>query len=178
MGLLDYDYDELAERVQHGLDRLTANFLTAHRARVRLDQVDFHGREHLDLELEYAGHRLRVRQMGRADEPGAAGVPEPEEFESLFDGRPSREWAREELAAWLRGLPAGAATPTGEARPVDPHNPFLAEARPRAERPLENPLLGERPASGAKRPNPLAGEDDEAERRKRRALEWLSGDQD
>ncbi|GEM_PF-5202812 len=174
MGLLDYDFLELAERVQQGLDRLAANYLASHHAIVRRDMVDFHGREHLDFEVEYAGHRLRVRQVGFPLPIGETGQPRLEEFESLFDGRPSREIPRDELAAWLAALPSGrlAAAPV-EPQP-DPSNPFLHTPRAAgASQPSRNPFLEEQRAKQP-RANPLL-EERSPEAAKRKALEWLSG---
>jgi len=176
VGLLEYDYAELAERIQRGLDRLTANFLTAHRARVRRDLVDFHGREHLDFELESGGHHLRVRQIGTPRAIGDPQEPHLEEFESLFDGRPSRETPASEIADWLRALPAGAAPPEPRTPVADADNPFLAEARPKPAAPLPNVFLRDAPETPAP-PNPFAQPRD-AEARKRRALDWLGGSDD
>ena len=47
MGLLEWDYDELAERVQTGLDRLSVSFFRGHGGRLRRDELDFHGYEHV-----------------------------------------------------------------------------------------------------------------------------------
>src|SRR5947209_3061414 len=107
MGLLEYDFIEMATRLQHGLDRLTANYLTDHQAQVLRDLLDFHGREHLEFEVEQGGHHLRVRQVGVQRGIGEPGEPTPDDFESLFDDRPSTEVPPEELAAWLAALPAG-----------------------------------------------------------------------
>src|SRR5690242_5165388 len=113
MSLLDWDYEELAERVQTGLDRLSVGFFRAHGARIRRDDEDFHGYEHVELEVSHGGHRLYVKQYGRArrlDEgPPAPGAVPLEEFASTFDERPAGEVARPELARWLAALPAGEA---------------------------------------------------------------------
>jgi hypothetical protein len=174
VSFLDYDFAEMATRVQRGLDRLTANYLAAHGARVHLDVVDFHGREHLDFELRHGDHSLRVRQVGPVRGLDDPGEPRPEEFESVFDGRPSRGAETRLIADWLAALPAGRAAP--EPRPTaDPDNPFLGEPRPTPRAPGANPLLDERPAA-EEAPNPFArpGEDEA----RRRALRWLSEDQE
>jgi hypothetical protein len=171
--MLEYDFQEMAARVQHGLDRLTASYLVGHGARARRDVVDFHGREHLDLEAEHGGHHLRVRQVAEARAIGDPRGVTPEEFESLFDGRAADQAPLETLANWLRGLPAGRAAPERVAPRTETDNPFLAEAPRRSDRPASNPLLEERSADQP-RENPFAA-DDEAERRKRRAREWLGG---
>src|SRR5262245_35472807 len=100
MQLFDYDYDDLAAQIQTGLERIAINFLRGHGARIRLDVVDFHGGEHVELELSASGHSLKVHQLGP---PGGLGLAESGpagsragEFESLFDGWPATNTPREE----------------------------------------------------------------------------------
>jgi hypothetical protein len=177
MGLLDWDYDELARRVQHGLDRLSVSFLRGHGARVHRDALDFHGYEHVELELEHAGHRLEIRQYGPAPgEVSGMGVvtdlgaaPAEAEFSSVFDGRPSDEVAPATLVRWLASLPAGEAAPEWQPRTAADDNPFAPTRRaPEAAAP-DNPFHAARAApSGA---NPFA--EPGADERRQRALEWL-----
>lgn len=174
MGLFDYDYEELAQRAQSRLDRLTVDFLRGHGARVRLDEVDFHGDEHIELELSHGGHRLSVRQHGPATglDPSSAlplGV-----FESAFDGRPTARVPLHTIAEWLKGLPAGEAPAERRAKRFDADNPFAARlggARS-DDAPPANPFLP--PAQQRDEPNPFGSSDAEARRKK--ALDWLGGD--
>jgi hypothetical protein len=176
MGLLDWDYDELALRLQTGLDRLTVSFLRGHRARVRRDAVDFHGFEHIELELTHDGHRLYVRQYGPAldREPPPVALDTPaREFVSTFDDRPTSAVPRAELARWLASLPAGEAPPERPRPEAARDNPF-ASAPPRREEPAptRNPFLAERPSAPER--NPFAPPP--AEERRREALRWLQAD--
>jgi hypothetical protein len=185
MSLLDWDYDEVARRAQTGLDRLSVSFFRGHHARMRRDELDFHGFEHVELEVSHDGHRLHVRQYGRArgqDEVLAAGEAVPlEEFESTFDNRPAAEVPVAELARWLATLPVGEA-PREAARPAaDPANPFAPSPdaprprRPEPPTPAANPFLAERP-SASPTSNPFAPP--APEERRERALDWLRGDDD
>jgi hypothetical protein len=181
MSLLDWDYDDLARQVQHGLDRLSVSFFRRHGAHVRRDELDFHGYDHVDFEVAHAGHRLRVRQYTRArglDESAAPSGPRPaEEFESTFDDRPAASVPVEQLARWLASLPAGEASPAVDRPAADAANPFAAPARPRAPRapgpPASNPFATERPSGPAA--NPFAPPP--ADERRQRALDWLGGDE-
>lgn len=179
MSLLDWDYNELARRIQSGLDRATVSFLRGHRARIRRDEVDFHGYEHIELEVAHGGHRLHVRQYARArglDEVAGAGAVPVEQFSSTFDGRPAAQVPVATLARWLATLPEGAAPAQTEAGALDPTNPFVAEAPPRPEptsAPAANPFLAERASQPAV--NPFAPPS--PEERRRRALDWLRGDE-
>jgi hypothetical protein len=183
MSLLDWDYDELARRVQTGLDRLSVSFFRGHGARLRRDELDFHGFEHVELEINHDGHWLRVRQYGRArgqDEMAAGEAVPLEEFSSTFDDRPATEAARPELARWLATLPAGEAPREAAPPAADLANPFAppAEARPRARpepaAPAANPFLAERRSEPPPR-NPFAPP--AADERRDRALDWLRGDE-
>jgi hypothetical protein len=181
MSLLDWDYDDLARQVQHGLDRLSVSFFRRHGARVHRDELDFHGYDHVEFEVAHAGHRLRVRQYTRArglDETTAPSGPRPaEEFESIFDDRPAAEFSVELLARWLASLPAGEASPETERPRADAANPFAAPAKPRAPQapsaPAANPFATERSPGPAA--NPFAPP--AADERRQRALDWLSGDE-
>jgi hypothetical protein len=179
MSGLDWDYEDLARQAQMGLDRVGVSFFRRHGARVREDSVDFHGYEHVDLEVRHDGHRLHVRHYGPGRGPEGSlvtGAPlQTEEFVSTFDDRPTAEVPVEWLAQWLAGLPVGEVAPERAARAVDPDNPFAATPRePRAAPPpAQNPFLSERSASEAL-PNPFApspGTD-----RRQQALDWLRGD--
>ncbi len=180
MSLLDWDYEDLARQVQKGLDRLSVSFFRRHGARVRRDELDFHGYEHVEFEVAHAGHQLRVRQYTRArglDESAAPSGPRPaEEFESTFDGRPAARVPVAELARWLASLPAGEASPETSRSAPDAANPFAAEVKPRAPRapsaPAANPFAADRPTGPAT--NPFAPPS--ADERRQRALDWLSGE--
>ncbi len=183
MSLLDWDYDEIAYRVQTGLDRLTVSFFRHHGARVRRDEVDFHGYEHLELEVAHDGHRLRVRQYARArgleETPPGRNEPYPtEELTSTFDDQPASAVPTERLARWLASLPAGQAASTPDLPPPDPTNPFAPPPRraggPQPPAPSHNPFLTERPAAPG--PNPFAPPSPEEKRQ--RALDWLRSDDD
>jgi hypothetical protein len=182
MSLLDWDYEEIAHRVQRGLDRLSVSFFRRHGARILRDTVDFHGYEHLELEVAHGGHRLHIRQYAPArgldGTPAAASPAVAEEFTSTFDGRPAAEVPVKELARWLATLPVGEAPPEPATTAPDPHNPFAA-ARDLPERaaepplpPERNPFLRERPRQPT--PNPFAPP--APEERRRRALDWLRGE--
>jgi len=180
MSLLDWDYDEIAYRVQTGLDRLTVSFFRHHGARVRHDAVDFHGYEHVELEVAHGGHRLHVRQYARArsldETPIGRSEPYPtEEFSSTFDDQPASAVPIGRLRAWLASLPAGEAVPAAEP-PPDPTNPFAPPPRRRSKSPAAptpNPFLAERPPPTSPE-NPFAPPS--AEEKRRRALDWLQGD--
>jgi hypothetical protein len=178
VSLFDYDYDELAAQIQHGLERIAVNFLRAHGARVRRDTLDFHGIERIDLELEAAGHSLTIHQAGRPRSSGDQDVaPGPaDEFESLFDGWPVENTAPETIALWLASLPLGEAPPERSSSAAGADNPFARERQrsPRTapEVPGHNPFLGER--SGGSSANPFA--DSDAERRRQETLRRLRGD--
>ena len=183
MGMLDYDYDDLARQVQHGLERIGINFLRSHGARVRRDLVDFHGYEQVDLELTHDGHTLKVHQVGRprgfdAEAAPAVTAEIEEEFESTFDGWPAAHFPPEELARWLAGLRQGEAPPERLKASPDAANPFAAERPaplPRLEpEPSINPFLTERgQPSGS---NPFA--DSDRDRKRQEMLRRLKGDDD
>jgi hypothetical protein len=181
MSLLDWDYDDLARQVQGGLDRLSVSFFRRHGARVRRDELDFHGYDHVEFELAHDGHRLCVRQYTRArglDETPAPSGPRPaEEFESQFDDRPAAEVPVERLARWLASLPLGEAPPETDRPAADAANPFAAPARRSAPRaptaPAPNPFASERPSGPAA--NPFAPP--AADERRQHALDWLRGDE-
>src|SRR6266516_1702670 len=93
--IFDYDFDDLAQQVQTGLERLAINFLRGHGATMRRDVVDFHGYEQVGRELEPDGHALGIHQVGPPRGPGvstAEAGPAALEvvFESTFDGWPSK----------------------------------------------------------------------------------------
>jgi hypothetical protein len=180
MSLLNWDHDEIAYRVQTGLDRLSVSFFRGHGARVRRDDVDFHGYEHVDLEVAHAGHRLQVRQYARAGESDApAGPREPfptEEFASTFDDAPARAVPAGQLAAWLASLPLGEATAPAKVSEPDPTNPFAPPPRAGSAEPIareKNPFLVERPRAPDPA-NPFAPPATDEQRQ--RALEWLRSD--
>jgi hypothetical protein len=180
--LFQYDYDELAQQVQHGLERVTISFLRAHGARLRRDQTDFHGKEYVELELHHGQHSLTVRQTRAAPPPGAdlslASPPPLDEFESSFDGWPAANTPAETIAAWLRSLPAGEAPAERPAARPEPTNPFLQERpgpRSPGGAPARNPFLAERPARPPAE-NPFAADDDR-ERQRQELLRRLRGDQ-
>ena len=173
MSLLDWDYDDLAHSVQHRLDRLAVSFLRGHGARIHRDDLDFHGYEHVELELNHGGHRLAVRQYGPAtDEAGAAPKAPRREFASSFDGRPSAQVPAADLATWLASLPAGEALPELKVTPAPVDNPFAPTVRPATAPPTDNPFRPS-PSTGSAH-NPFAPPP--ADERRRRALDWLSGD--
>ena len=181
MGLLDYDFDDLARQVQEGLERIGINFLRAHGARVRRDLVDFHGHEQVDLEVTHDGRTLTIHQVGRprgleADTAAPPSGEVEEEFDSTFDGWPAAQYPREELAQWLASLPAGEAPRERLRAAPDPANPFAAE-RPAPLPQLEtepdfNPFLGQRPRPSGS--NPFA--DAERDRKRQDMLRRLRGD--
>ena len=181
MSFLEYDYEDLARQVQTRLDRLGVSFLRAHGARMKLDVVDFHGWERIDLELSHADHTLVVHQVGRprgfeADPAEPPGPSTEEEFESTFDGWPAGNVPREELARWLARLPPGEAPPEKKTAPADPSNPFATE-RPRpvpslASEPSFNPFLSDRRQTNDA--NPFA--DPDRERKRQEMLRRLKGD--
>jgi hypothetical protein len=180
MSLLNWDHDEIAYRVQTGLDRLSVSFFRRHGARVRRDEVDFHGYEHVDLEVAHAGHRLQVRQYARAGEADAAvGPREPfptEEFVSTFDDAPAHTVPADQLAAWLASLPLGEATAPAHVPAPDPANPFAPPPRAGSTAPLareNNPFLGER-TMAPDLANPFAPP--AADEQRQHALEWLRSD--
>jgi hypothetical protein len=179
MSLLNWDHDEIAYRVQTGLDRLSVSFFRRHGARVRRDELDFHGFEHVDLEVTHAGHRLQVRQYARAGEAAATlGPREPfptEEFVSTFDDGPAGAVPASQLAAWLASLPVGEAAGPADAPAPDPTNPFVPAARAGSGSVARenNPFLGERPRAPDVA-NPFAPT--AADEQRQRALEWLRRD--
>lgn len=176
MSLLDWDFDDLARRLQSGLDRLTVSFLRGHHAKIQQDTVDFHGQEHIELVLEHDGHRLELRQFGPLEEsaPDPSGTAATREFRSLFDGRPARDVPLPTLAAWLSSLPAGVAQAERLAAPPPPDNPFAPAPRAPAAPLAGNPFQ----SSGAPAtiPNPFA--QPAGDERRQRALDWLQGDGD
>ncbi|HEY7068197.1 MAG TPA: hypothetical protein VII06_42505 [Chloroflexota bacterium] len=179
MSLLNWDYDDLARQVQHGLDRLSVSFFRRHGARVRRDELDFHGYDHVEFEVAHDGHRLAVRQYTLArgpDERAAPTGPRPaEEFESTFDGRPAAQLPAGRLARWLASLPAGEAAPEAARPAADAGNPFAAPARPAAPpptAPAHNPFRTERADAPAANPFTTHSTDE----RRQEALDWLSGD--
>jgi hypothetical protein len=178
MDLFAYDHEELARRIQTGLDRMTVNYLRAHGARVHRDDLDFHGFEHVDLEVEHDNHHLVVRQTSRLRE-SATDAPSPADadissFESTFDGQPADSASTGLIAQWLALLPAGELK---EARPkphIDASNPFLSDVQERqSQEPAVNPFL-----TGPKKPaperNPFAPDD--SDRKRRAAFDWLAGE--
>ena len=177
MDLFDYDYEELARRVQSRLDRLTVDYLRAHGARIRKDVLDFHDREHIDLEVAHGPHLLKVRQIGPSTGLDPTSAPPLEIFESTVDGAPARQAPLEALSEWLASLPKG----TAEAEPARDEpardNPFLAE-RPTERKPQPaskqaNPFLSDsRPREES---NPFT--DPDADERRRKARQWLGSDQ-
>jgi hypothetical protein len=180
--LFDYDYEELADQVQHGLERITVNFLRAHGARINKDLVDFHGNEQIDLELSYDGNALKVHQVGRPRGPGYESGAPPlagvvEEFESSFNGWPAADVSRDLIVRWLASLPAGEAATETDRPAADPTNPFTRETPRRsaaspAPAPTDNPFLREaRQESGA---NPFAPDD--RDKKRKDALRWLGDD--
>lgn len=180
MSLLNWDHDEIAYRVQTGLDRLSVSFFRRHGALLRRDDVDFHGYEHVDLEVAHAGHRLKVRQYARAGESDApAGPREPfptEEFASTFDDAPASAVPAGQLAAWLASLPLGEATAPANAPAPDPANPFAPPPRAGSAGTIareNNPFLVERPRT-LDPANPFAPP--AADDQRQRALEWLRSD--
>src|SRR4051794_35364618 len=180
MSLLNWDHDEIAYRVQTGLDRLSVSFFRRHGARVRRDEVDFHGYEHVDLEVAHAGHRLQVRQYARTgDTDAAVGLHEPfptEEFESTFDDAPAQAVPAGQLAAWLASLPLGEAKGPANVPAADPTNPFAPPPRVGSAGPLaraNNPFLGERPRA-PDLANPFAPP--AADEQRQQAVEWLRSD--
>ncbi len=182
MSLLEWDYDEIARRVQTGLDPIGVSFFRRHGARMRRDALDFHGFEHVDLEVAYDGHCLVVTQYARArglDEiDGSERVP-VEEFTSTFDARPTADVPTAELAAWLASLPVGEAVGTAERPLADPTNPFAPPPGTREPRrqspptPAANPFLPER-SSPPTSSNPFAPPS--GDERRERARDWLRGD--
>ncbi|MCC7106727.1 MAG: hypothetical protein IT307_16445 [Chloroflexi bacterium] len=175
MSLFDYDYDELARRVQSRLDRLTVDYLKSRGARIKRDVLDFHGDEHIELEVDHGGHRLSVRQLGPATGLDPANAPPLEVFDSTFDSQPAAKTSAAMLARWLAELPVGEAAPERKTSTVDADNPFAGGPVPDAPRdPGFNPFLRPRQEAGGK--NPFQSGD--AGERKKRALEWLGGDDD
>jgi hypothetical protein len=180
--LFEYDYEELADQIQHGLERITVNFLRAHGARINKDLVDFHGNEQIDLELSYDGSSLKVHQVGRPRGPGLEASAQPlagsvEEFESLFNGWPAADVSRDLIHRWLASLPAGEAVLEAERPAADPANPFAREAPRRpapipAPAPADNPFLRESPRESGS--NPFAPDD--RDRKRKDALRWLGDD--
>src|ERR671932_196937 len=72
MSLLDWDYDDLARQVQGGLDLLSVSFFRRHGARVRRDELDFHGYDHVEFELAHDGHRQRAAEWAGGQSVRAA----------------------------------------------------------------------------------------------------------
>jgi hypothetical protein len=181
MSLFDWDYDDLARQVQRRLDRLSVSFFRRHGARLRRDELDFHGYDHVEFEIAHDGHRLHVRQYTRAeslDETSVASGPRPaEEFESTFDGRPAADVPADRLAAWLASLPAGEAPAEMARPPTDAANPFAVPATPQASRPPSAPAANPFASGRSSEPaaNPFAPPP--ADERRQRALDWLGGDQ-
>jgi hypothetical protein len=182
VSLFDYDYDDLAQQLQHGLERIAVNFLRQHGARMMRDDVDFHGFEQVSLELAHAGHTLKVRQAGRPRGPGQVQTPVSklgpgEEFESTFDGWPTEDVPPKDLAAWLRDLPVGEVAAESPKTQADPHNPFAVERRPKEPTfespPSFNPFLSER--GGSSGPNPFA--DSDRDRKRQEMLRRLKGEE-
>lgn len=180
MNPFEYDYDDLARQVQSGLERIGVNFLLSHGARVRRDQVDFHGYEQIDLELTHDGRTLVIHQVGR---PRLAGSVEPapvvgveEVFESTLDGWPASNTHPHVVARWLTSLPAGEAPPERSRAAADSTNPFARPSEPsRPEaglQPAANPFLGERPRRVEA--NPFV--DNDRERERQETLRRLRGD--
>src|SRR6266508_4167255 len=144
MDLFSYDHAEIAQRIQQRLDRLSVNFLRRHGARIHRDDLDYHGHEHIDLEVEHEGHRLVIRQAGPAE-----GLGEPAEgpadldvnvFESTFDDQPASQIPLNLLESWLAQLPVGEAARDREGAELDPDNPFADESSPTIEPREANPF--------------------------------------
>jgi hypothetical protein len=178
MDLFAYDHEELARRIQTGLDRMTVNYLRAHGARVHRDDLDFHGFEHVDLEVEHDNHRLVVRQTSRLREPDPNAPHRVDtdisSFESIFDGHAASAASTAVITQWLALLPAGELK---EARPkpqIDASNPFLADVQERQnEEPAVNPFLTGNKTPASER-NPFAPDD--SDRKRRAAFNWLAGE--
>jgi hypothetical protein len=179
MDLFSYDHEELAQRIQTGLDRMTVNYLRAHGARVHRDDLDFHGFEHIDLEVEYDNHHLAVRQTSRLKELAAdSAAPTAEAdlsaFESTFDDQPASAAPTGLIAQWLALLPPGEHKEERAKPQVDASNPFLADVQERQkEEPAVNPFLSGAKNSSTER-NPFAPDD--SDRKRRAAFDWLAGE--
>ena len=179
MELFAYDHEELARRVQTGLDTMTINYLRAHGARMHRDDLDFHGFEHIDLEVRFDRHHLVVRQTGRLRDPAPGSDTAPEHdlssFESTFDEQPASTVSIGLLAQWLALLPAGEHKEERSKPRVDASNPFLADVQERQKAEPLNPFL-----AGAKQaspePNPFAPDD--SDKKRRAAFDWLAGDEE
>jgi hypothetical protein len=181
MDLFKYDHEELARRIQTGLDRMTVNYLRAHGARVHRDDLDFHGFEHIDLEVDHDNHHLVVRQTSRlkelaADSQAPQALADLSAFESTFDDQPASAASAGLLAQWLALLPTGERKEERAKPQIDASNPFLADVQERQkEEPAVNPFL-----SGAKKSssegNPFAADD--SDRKRRAAFDWLAGDEE
>ncbi|MFN0074521.1 MAG: hypothetical protein ACKVVP_23820 [Chloroflexota bacterium] len=177
MDIFSYDHEELARRIQTGLDRMTVNYLRGHGARVRHDDLDFHGFEHIDLELSFDHHTLAIRQVGptsstsvadRAHATSAVSV-----FESSFDGQPSDTVSTGMLAQWLALLPEGELREPRAQPVIDPTNPFLSDLTERKKDETVNPFQSKQPKPKPDS-NPFAAED--SDKKRRAAFDWLAGD--
>jgi hypothetical protein len=179
MDLFTYDHEELARRIQTGLDRMTVNYLRAHGARFVRDELDYHGFEHIDLELMSDGHRLTVRQTGRPKDSSPDAPPDVADavstFESTFDEQPASTVSAAMIAQWLALLPEGEYREERVKPQVDPANPFLSDIEERQQDEPVNPFLTKgskvQPAS-----NPFAPDD--SDKKRRAAFEWLAGDEE
>lgn len=178
MDLFTYDHEELARRVQTGVDRMTVNYLRAHGARVRRDELDFHGLEHVDLEVQSDGHHLVVKQSSPSDANQDSVARKLAEsvasFESTFDGQPAARVETGMLAQWLAMLPEGEYREEKRKTAADPSNPFLADVQERERNEMANPFLAERPKP-RRESNPFAPDD--TDKKRRAAFDWLAGDE-
>ena len=108
MDLFTYDHEELARRIPTGLDRIAANYLRAHGAKVHRDDADFHGFEHLDLEVTFDNHHLVVRQTDQLRAvPGEPPKTDHDlnHFESTWIRHPAVRPSTALIAQWLALLP-------------------------------------------------------------------------
>ena len=144
MDLFTYDHEELARRIQTGLDRMTMNYLRAHGARVVRDDLDFHGFEHIELELTSDGHHLIVRQAGKPKDSSPDAPPDVADavstFESTFDAQPASTISAGIIAQWLALLPEGEHKQERAKPQVDPANPFLSDMEERQKDEPVNPF--------------------------------------
>jgi hypothetical protein len=179
MDLFSYDHEELARRIQTGLDRMTVNYLRAHGARIIRDELDFHGFEHIDLDVTFDGRHLVVRQTSRSAAAASTAPPRLADalstFESTFDDQPASEVSTGLIAQWLALLPSGELKETRAKPQVDPGNPFLADKQERNQEEPVNPFLASGTKS-ARTPNPFAPDD--SDQKRRAAFDWLAGDEE
>ena len=179
MDLFTYDHEELARRIQSGLDRMTVNYLRAHGAQVHRDDLDFHGFEHVDLEVKFDNHHLVVRQTGRAADSAASTAPPEADlvstFQSTFDDQPASAVSTGLIAQWLALLPAGEHKEERAKPQVDPNNPFFSDIKERQKNEPVNPFLSNE-TKASTTPNPFAPDD--SDKKRRAAFNWLAGDEE